>query len=205
MSMNLNLVNNQKGLTLVELAAAITVVSIALIGLSVGFLNISMQHAQEIVRNDLLNYANSFATSIIREIYRADYIELSSNNGFKSIDYWREDDLVPYMTITGSRDGGFVVEPENIRLSNKRLPNYGESFNKGLRSIELIEFDILENNDIIPGLSKFNKAMNTLYLAFEVKSKASISGNEISEMIFVDRSFFRPRKYIELKTQRSKL
>jgi len=205
MSMNLNLVNNQKGLTLVELAAAITVVSIALIGLSVGFLNISMQHAQEIVRNDLLNYANSFATSIIREIYRADYIELSNNNGFKSIDYWREDDLVPYMTITGSRDGGFVVEPENIRLSNKRLPNYGESFNKGLRSIELIEFDILENNDIIPGLSKFNKAMNTLYLAFEVKSKASISGNEISEMIFVDRSFFRPRKYIELKTQRSKL
>ncbi|NQU67375.1 MAG: prepilin-type N-terminal cleavage/methylation domain-containing protein [Candidatus Marinimicrobia bacterium] len=203
--MNLNLVNNQKGLTLVELAAAITVVSIALIGLSVGFLNISMQHAQEIVRNDLLNYANSFATSIIREIYRADYIELSNNNGFKSIDYWREDDLVPYMTITGSRDGGFVVEPENIRLSNKRLPNYGESFNKGLRSIELIEFDILENNDIIPGLSKFNKAMNTLYLAFEVKSKASISGNEISEMIFVDRSFFRPRKYIELKTQRSKL
>ena len=72
-------------MTLLELSAAIVVVSIIAIGMTSGAQAVMLHYQNDTVRQDLRQYGNNIMREIVRELNQSQKIEVDGLNGFARI------------------------------------------------------------------------------------------------------------------------
>lgn len=188
------------GLTLVELAAVITVIGIAVVGLSLGFQNVVFQFQQDSVRNELIHYSNTAAQIIAKELNKADYVERDEFQGSDRIKFFQEDDYLPYMSVYRDKDDGFVFEIDGNPSNALLFPRRGAYRDGNVRKLTFESFRIEENMDPRPNLTSFNKSLWRMIMNYEMVTNATMSGKKLKEEFVFEKSVFLSKKYIELKS-----
>jgi len=193
-------IKNSEGVTLIELAAVITVVGIAIVGLSMGYYNIVTQFESDTVRNNLVSYGNTFMQEIAHNFVTADYVDLDGEfMGYSTLVFSNDGDLVPYLTVKVEPDGkNFNIQPSGSRLSEMTIPNKGDYVNNGKRLIRIKEFKAQTAIDSRPNMKKFNDSFVTVLLEFEVIANKLLSGQESNEIIKIEREIFMPKNTLVL-------
>ena len=76
---------SSSGMTMLELAAAVVVVSIIAIGMTSGAQAVMLHYQTDTVRQDLRQYGNQIMREIARELNLAQKVEIDGQNGFSRI------------------------------------------------------------------------------------------------------------------------
>ena len=77
-----------KGMTLVELSAAIVVMAIIALGMTSGAQAVMLHYQSDTVRQDIRQYGNNIMREITRELNLAQKVEIGSQNGFATINLY---------------------------------------------------------------------------------------------------------------------
>ncbi len=190
---------SQSGLTLIELAAVMTVIGIAVVGLTIGYQNILLQYEQDAVRNNLLQYSNTMIKFIEREVAKADSVKRDNVMGYSRIQLIHTGDMTPYMTISADPDEGIRVEGPGVLRDPITFPNKGENYTNGIRTLKLKSFQIEPYSDSRPALNKFKESFWTLTFIYELISKVSQNGYKVKEEIVFEKSLFITSLYVDKK------
>ena len=87
-------------MTLLELSAAIVVMSIIAIGMTSGAQAVMLHYQSDTVRQDLRSYGNSIMREIVRELNKAQRIEIDGANEFSRLKLYKYfTDLTPELII----------------------------------------------------------------------------------------------------------
>lgn len=195
----LRLFQSQSGLTLIELAAVMTVIGVAVVGLTIGFQNILLQYEQDAVRNNLLQYSNTMLKFIEHEVAKADSVRRDDVMGYSRIQLIHTGDMTPYMTISGDPDEGIRVEGPGVTSDPITFPNKGDNYVNGIRTLKLKSFNIDTYSDSRPALTKFKESFWTLTFVYELVSKVSKTGITVKEEIVFEKSLFITSLYVDKK------
>ncbi|NQV38443.1 MAG: hypothetical protein HQ509_10625 [Candidatus Marinimicrobia bacterium] len=186
------------GTTLIETAAVMSVVGIAIVGLSLGYYNIVTQYESDTVRNNLVSFGNTFINEIAKNLVEADSVDYSGTSmGYAKIIFSNDEDIIPYLAIQVSADGSdFIVSPESAEIAELSIPNRGDYIDSGKRTVKIERFEADANTDVRPSMRNFNSSMVTIILEFEIISKKLLSGEKPKEYVTIERAIFMPKKYI---------
>ena len=80
---------SSSGMTMLELAAAVVVVSIIAIGMTSGAQAVMLHYQTDTVRQDLRQYGNQIMREIARELNLAQKVEIDGQNGFSRIKLYK--------------------------------------------------------------------------------------------------------------------
>ena len=80
---------SSSGMTMLELAAAIVVVSIIAIGMTSGAQAVMLHYQSDTVRQDLRQYGNQIMREIARELNLAQKVEIDGQNGFSRVKLYK--------------------------------------------------------------------------------------------------------------------
>ena len=101
------------GMTMLELAAAIVVVSIIAIGMTSGAQAVMLHYQSDTVRQDLRQYGNNIMREITRELNLAQKVEIDGQNGFSRIKLYKYfTDISPKLTISCQSETGIYFNNE---------------------------------------------------------------------------------------------
>lgn len=188
------------GMTLLELSAAIVVMSIIGIGMTTGAQAVMLHYQSDTVRQDLRQYGNNVMREIIRELNQAQKIEVDSFNGFARLKLYRYFiDVSPELTIACDDKAGIQF---NSDLPAEVLEFPSEGVFRGPNRRSLYVDDFVVQYDMQPGLgsSTFKNSYLelTLVLAMETEIMDDVS-LPIKEQHIYNRSVFMGTSYIQTK------
>ena len=113
-------------MTMLELAAAVVVVSIIAIGMTSGAQAVMLHYQSDTVRQDLRQYGNQIMREIARELNLAQKVEIDGQNGFSRIKLYKYfTDISPKLTISCQQRTGIEFN-NNVYFRSKSYEIYGE-------------------------------------------------------------------------------
>ena len=102
---------------MLELAAAVVVVSIIAIGMTSGAQAVMLHYQSDTVRQDLRQYGNQIMREIARELNLAQKVEIDGQNGFSRIKLYKYfTDISPKLTISCQQRTGIEFN-NNVPLN----------------------------------------------------------------------------------------
>lgn len=108
---------SSSGMTMLELAAAVVVVSIIAIGMTSGAQAVMLHYQTDTVRQDLRQYGNQIMREIARELNLAQKVEIDGQNGFSRIKLYKYfTDISPKLTISCQQRTGIEFN-NNVPLN----------------------------------------------------------------------------------------
>ena len=193
------------GMTMLELAAAIVVVSIIAIGMTSGAQAVMLHYQSDTVRQDLRQYGNNIMREITRELNLAQKVEIDGQNGFARIKLYKYfTDISPRLTISCQQKSGIEFN-SNVPLNGVlNFPSQGVFRGPKTRSIYVDDFIAEFDIDGGPGLSQFKNSFIKITLILgmdtDVMDETLQASNE--EHIFY-RKIFLGTPYIQNKMTNS--
>ncbi len=184
------------GATLMELAATISVIGIAVIGLSISYQSILMQYEQDLVRSNLVQYSTLVSQRLAEEANQADEIQFSRRGSFVYVDFKLENDLDPYLEVYGDPDKGVVFDDlvdEDVEAI--RFPNFGASFDNNKRKLELKSFEITTDHFEISNVY-LRKAIWTIRTEYVLVTDVFQDEREVVEHFVFEREVYLPKRFI---------
>ena len=131
-----------KGMTLLELSAAIVVVSIIALGMTSGAQAVMLHYQTDTVRQDLRQYGNNVIREITRELNLAQKIEIDGQNGFSRIKlYEKFTDISPDLTISCHDKLGIRFDGDDPIDGVLKFPKEGAFRGRGRREIYVNDFE----------------------------------------------------------------
>jgi len=190
-----------KGMTLLELSAAIVVVSIIALGMTSGAQAVMLHYQTDTVRQDLRQYGNNVIREITRELNLAQKIEIDGQNGFSRIKlYEKFTDISPDLTISCHDKHGIRFNGDDPVDGVLKFPKEGAFRGRGRREIYLDDFVVQYETAGSPSLSVFKNSYIHLTLILAMKSDVmdEVTQDIIEEHIY-HRTVFLGTAYIQAK------
>ena len=145
--MNKFIRQTSSGMTMLELAAAIVVVSIIAIGMTSGAQAVMLHYQSDTVRQDLRQYGNNIMREITRELNLAQKVEIDGQNGFSRIKLYKYfTDISPKLTISCQSETGIYFNNEVPLDGVLDFPRQGVFRGPNTRNVFvddfIVEFDL---------------------------------------------------------------
>ena len=158
-------------MTMLELAAAVVVVSIIAIGMTSGAQAVMLHYQSDTVRQDLRQYGNQIMREIARELNLAQKVEIDGQNGFSRIKLYKYfTDISPKLTISCQQRTGIEFN-NNVPLNGVlSFPSQGAFRGPKTRSVYVDDFIAEFDIDGGPGLSQFKNSFIKLTLILNMDS-----------------------------------
>ena len=192
---------SSSGMTMLELAAAVVVVSIIAIGMTSGAQAVMLHYQTDTVRQDLRQYGNQIMREIARELNLAQKVEIDGQNGFSRIKLYKYfTDISPKLTISCQQRTGIEFN-NNVPLNGVlSFPSQGAFRGPKTRSVYVDDFIAEFDVDGGPGLSQFKNSFIKLTLILNMDSDVMDETLQpISEEHIFYRKIFLGTPYIQNK------
>jgi prepilin-type N-terminal cleavage/methylation domain-containing protein len=178
-----------KGMTLLELSAAIVVVSIIALGMTSGAQAVMLHYQTDTVRQDLRQYGNNVIREITRELNLAQKIEIDGQNGFSRIKlYEKFTDLSPNLTISCHNKNGIRFNGDDPVDGVLNFPSEGAFRGRSRREIYVDDFVVQYETAGGPSLSVFKNSYIHLTLNLAMKSDVM---DEVTQDIIEEHTYHR--------------
>ena len=178
-----------KGMTLLELSAAIVVVSIIALGMTSGAQAVMLHYQADTVRQDLRQYGNNVIREITRELNLAQKIEIDGQNGFSRIKlYEKFTDLSPNLTISCHNKNGIRFNGDDPVDGVLNFPSEGAFRGRSRREIYVDDFVVQYETAGGPSLSVFKNSYIHLTLNLAMKSDVM---DEVTQDIIEEHTYHR--------------
>ncbi len=159
------------GMTLLELSAAIVVVSIIAIGMTSGAQAVMLHYQSDTVRQDLRQYGNNIMREIARELNLAQKVEIDGQNGFSRIKLYKYfTDISPKLTISCQGETGIHFNNEIPLNGVLKFPRQGVFRGPKTRNVYVDDFIVEFDSDGGPGLTLFKNSFIKLTLILSMES-----------------------------------
>ena len=159
------------GMTMLELAAAIVVVSIIAIGMTSGAQAVMLHYQSDTVRQDLRQYGNNIMREITRELNLAQKVEIDGQNGFSRIKLYKYfTDISPKLTISCQSETGIYFNNEVPLDGVLDFPRQGVFRGPNTRNVFVDDFIVEFDLDGGPGLTLFKNSFIKLTLVLAMES-----------------------------------
>ena len=159
------------GMTLLELAAAIVVVSIIAVGMTSGAQAVMLHYQSDTVRQDLRQYGNNIMREITRELNLAQKVEIDGQNGFSRIKLYKYfTDISPELTISCQAQTGIYFNNEIPLNGALNFPREGVFRGPNTRTVFVDDFIAEFDLDGGPGLTLFKNSFIKLTLILAMES-----------------------------------
>ena len=169
--MNKFIRQTSSGMTLLELAAAIVVVSIIAIGMTSGAQAVMLHYQSDTVRQDLRQYGNNIMREITRELNLAQKVEIDGQNGFSRIKLYKYfTDISPKLTISCQSETGIYFNNEVPLDGVLDFPRQGVFRGPNTRNVFVDDFIVEFDLDGGPGLTLFKNSFIKLTLVLAMES-----------------------------------
>ena len=188
-------------MTMLELAAAIVVVSIIAIGMTSGAQAVMLHYQSDTVRQDLRQYGNQIMREMAKELNFAQKVEIDGQNGFSRIRLYKYfTDISPKLTISCQQKNGIQFNSDIPLNGVLNFPSEGVFRGSNTRSVYVDDFIAEFDNDGGPGLSQFNNSFIELTLILGMDSDVMDENLQATseEHIFY-RKIFLGTPYIQNK------
>ena len=178
-----------KGMTLLELSAAIVVVSIIALGMTSGAQAVMLHYQTDTVRQDLRQYGNNVIREITRELNLAQKIEIDGQNGFSRIKlYEKFTDFSPNLTISCHNKNGIRFNGDDPVDGVLNFPSEGAFRGRSRREIYVDDFVVQYETAGGPSLSVFKNSYIHLTLNLAMKSDVM---DEVTQDIIEEHTYHR--------------
>ena len=158
-------------MTMLELAAAIVVVSIIAIGMTSGAQAVMLHYQSDTVRQDLRQYGNNIMREITRELNLAQKVEIDGQNGFSRIKLYKYfTDISPKLTISCQSETGIYFNNEVPLDGVLDFPSQGIFRGPNTRNVLVDDFIVEFDLDGGPGLTLFKNSFIKLTLVLAMES-----------------------------------
>ena len=158
-------------MTMLELAAAIVVLSIIAIGMTSGAQAVMYHYQSDIVRQDLRQYGNQIMREISTELNLAQKVEIDGQNGFSRIKLYQYfTDISPKLTISCKQRTGIEFNSDVPLNGVLNFPNEGVFRGPKTRSVYVDDFIAEFDMDGGPGLTQFKNSFIKLTLILSMDS-----------------------------------
>ena len=169
--MNKFIRQSSSGMTMLELAAAIVVVSIIAIGMTSGAQAVMLHYQSDTVRQDLSQYGNNIMREITRELNLAQKVEIDGQNGFSRIKLYKYfTDISPKLTISCQSETGIYFNNEVPLDGVLDFPRQGVFRGPNTRNVFVDDFIVEFDLDGGPGLTLFKNSFIKLTLVLAMES-----------------------------------
>ena len=169
--MNKFIRQTSSGMTMLELAAAIVVVSIIAIGMTSGAQAVMLHYQSDTVRQDLRQYGNNIMREITRELNLAQKVEIDGQNGFSRIKLYKYfTDISPKLTISCQSETGIYFNNEVPLDGVLDFPRQGVFRGPNTRNVFVDDFIVEFDLDGGPGLTLFKNSFIKLTLVLVMES-----------------------------------
>ena len=169
--MNKFIKQTSSGMTMLELAAAIVVVSIIAIGMTSGAQAVMLHYQSDTVRQDLRQYGNNIMREITRELNLAQKVEIDGQNGFSRIKLYKYfTDISPKLTISCQSETGIYFNNEVPLDGVLDFPSQGVFRGPNTRNVLVDDFIVEFDLDGGPGLTLFKNSFIKLTLVLAMES-----------------------------------
>ena len=169
--MNKFIRQTSSGMTMLELAAAIVVVSIIAIGMTSGAQAVMLHYQSDTVRQDLRQYGNNIMREITRELNLAQKVEIDGQNGFSRIKLYKYfTDISPKLTISCQSETGIYFNNEVPLDGVLDFPSQGVFRGPNTRNVFVDDFIVEFDLDGGPGLTLFKNSFIKLTLVLAMES-----------------------------------
>ena len=169
--MNKYIRQTSSGMTMLELAAAIVVVSIIAIGMTSGAQAVMLHYQSDTVRQDLRQYGNNIMREITRELNLAQKVEIDGQNGFSRIKLYKYfTDISPKLTISCQSETGIYFNNEVPLDGVLDFPRQGVFRGPNTRNVFVDDFIVEFDLDGGPGLTLFKNSFIKLTLVLAMES-----------------------------------
>tara|TARA_Y100001934_G_C12354899_1_gene777556 strand:+ start:1160 stop:1795 length:636 start_codon:yes stop_codon:yes gene_type:complete len=189
------------GMTLLELSAAIVVVSIIAIGMTSGAQAVMLHYQNDTVRQDLRQYGNNIMREIVRELNQSQKIEVDGLNGFARIKLYKYfKDVAPEITITCNSRSGIQFNSDVPVDGVLTFPSEGVFRGPNTRTVYIDDFVVDYN--MVPGLgsSAFKRSYLELSLVLAMETDVmDDSFQPTKEQHIYHRTVFLGTSYIQTK------
>ena len=156
---------------MLELAAAIVVLSIIAIGMTSGAQAVMYHYQSDIVRQDLRQYGNQIMREISTELNLAQKVEIDGQNGFSRIKLYQYfTDISPKLTISCKQRTGIEFNSDVPLNGVLSFPNEGVFRGPKTRSVYVDDFIAEFDMDGGPGLTQFKNSFIKLTLILSMDS-----------------------------------
>ena len=156
---------------MLELAAAIVVLSIIAIGMTSGAQAVMYHYQSDIVRQDLRQYGNQIMREISTELNLAHTVEIDGQNGFSRIKLYQYfTDISPKLTISCKQRTGIEFNSDVPLNGVLNFPNEGVFRGPKTRSVYVDDFIAEFDMDGGPGLTQFKNSFIKLTLILSMDS-----------------------------------
>jgi len=178
-----------KGMTLLELSAAIVVVSIIALGMTSGAQAVMLHYQSDTVRQDLRQYGNNVMREITRELNLAQKIEIDGQNGFSRIKlYEKFTDISPNLTISCHNKNGIRFNGDDPVDGVLNFPSEGAFRGRSRREIYVDDFVVQYETAGGPSLAVFKNSYIHLTLNLAMKSDVM---DEVTQDIIEEHTYHR--------------
>ena len=178
-----------KGMTLLELSAAIVVVSIIALGMTSGAQAVMLHYQADTVRQDLRQYGNNVIREITRELNLAQKIEIDGQNGFSRIKlYEKFTDISPNLTISCHNKNGIRFNGDDPVDGVLNFPSEGAFRGQSRREIYVDDFVVQYETAGGPSLAVFKNSYIHLMLNLAMKSDVM---DEVTQDIIEEHTYHR--------------
>ena len=178
-----------KGMTLLELSAAIVVVSIIALGMTSGAQAVMLHYQTDTVRQDLRQYGNNVIREITRELNLAQKIEIDGQNGFSRIKlYEKFTDISPNLTISCHNKNGIRFNGDDPVDGVLNFPSEGAFRGQSRREIYVDDFVVQYETAGGPSLAVFKNSYIHLMLNLAMKSDVM---DEVTQDIIEEHTYHR--------------
>lgn len=192
---------SSRGMTMLELAATIVVVSIIALGMTSGTQAVMLHYQTDTVRQDLRQYGNNIIREITREMSLAKKIDLSTQNGFSKILLYKNfTDLTPNLTISCHNKNGIRFNGDVPVNGVLNFPSEGAFRGNGQRELYVKDFSVEYETAGSSSLSLFKNSYVHLTLNLGLDSDVMDEVmREIKEEHIYHRTVFLASTYINNK------
>ena len=193
--------SRSRGMTMLELAAAIVVVSIIAIGMTSGAQAVMLHYQSDTVRQDLRQYGIQIMREMAKELNFAQKVEIDGQNGFSRIKLYKYfTDISPRITISCQQKNGIQFNSDIPLNGVLSFPSEGVFRGPKTRSVYVDDFIAEFDIDGGPGLSQFKNSFIELTLILGMDSDVMDENLQTTneEHIFY-RKIFLGTAYIQNK------
>ena len=189
-----------RGMTLLELSAAIVVMSIIGIGMTSGAQAVLLHYQADTVRQDLRQYGNNIMREIVRELNKAQKVEIDNHNGFGRMKlYQYYTDLSPGLTISCNTRSRILFNSDTPVNGVLEFPSEGVFRGPNTRTVSVRDF-VIEYDNQPAGSSTFKNSYLELTLVLLMESEIMDEVLQpIEEEHVYHRTAFLGTSYIQTK------
>jgi len=210
--LSMNPTNTKKyssGVTLIELAIVVVILSMAGLGLVSSMVTIIDFYTDDLVAKDIRHYGNAVLNDIADSLEIAETVSITTDpNGWPLITYTKSNKPNVAYTIQSTERNGFLWQARPM-FEKRPLQVLGIGRENGQRDIFLFDYDVQNMYDIHyasvfggRNLEAVAKSVFEIKIIYGLTTRHK-SGEELTEYFTFSRKVYAPQSLVYKKTQSS--